>query len=192
MDFPQKVHAAMNISHFLLSTSPIFQAWKPQGVPWPKQQDPWPAISRWFTRNMDNGELSFFLMVRFFFVRNEFLLMLFFLWHEIIDGAFSDSLHRRSAVCRAFADGSGDVPEGEQETARLPGERVRQGPTGVSAAFSCGSWSTVSLFHIKNPATIKAYYNQCIFTGHIHWVSLISSHSGWGLKTIQDHMNPFN
>ena len=48
------------------------------------------------------------------------------------------------------------------------------------------------LFHIKNPATIKAYYNQCIFTGHIHWVSLISSHSGWGLKTIQDHMNPFN
>ena len=129
-------------------------------------------------------------MVRFF-LRNEFLLMLlilFFLWHEIIDGAFSDSLIA-SAVCGMHPQVM-CLKESRKLLAYLEG--FRQGPTGVSAAFSCGSWSTVSLFHIKNPATIKAYYNQCIFTGHIHWVSLISSHSGWGLKTIQDHMNPFN
>ena len=177
-------------SQFLLSTSPIFQAWKPQGVPWPKQQDPWPAISWWFTRNMES---CFFLSINGTFFFEKWVLV------DVVDIVFSMARNHWWCLFR-FIDcigglryaSSGDVPEGEQETARIPGERVRQGPTGVSAAFSCGSWSTVSLFHIKNPATIKAYYNQCIFTGHIHWVSLISSHSGWGLKTIQDHMNPFN
>lgn len=130
----------------------------------------------------------------------------FFLWHEFID-AFLDSLHRRSAVCRAFAHASGDVPEGEQETARLPGERVRQGTSwgkkplflvvhGLQLVDSIlktfeNHGSTLQLyswFHIKTHATIEAYYNQWIFTGHIHWVSLISSHSGWGLKTQHDHI----
>ena len=65
---------------------------------------------------------------------------------------------------RAFADVSGDVPEGEQETARLPGERVRQGTTGVSAAFSCGSWSTVSSFHIneRHSKTMGLLYSYIV------------------------------
>jgi hypothetical protein len=69
-------------------------------VPWPKQQDPWPAISWWFTRNMESCFFFKYKWYVFFWEMSSCWCCwyCFFLWHEIIDGAFSDSLIA-SAVC---------------------------------------------------------------------------------------------